>query len=85
MHGIQVVLDAVADMRRGRLHGIAGKVSVPGSGLNLCMAQQLSDHRQAFAECQRARGKDVPEVMNSHILKFRARPTEAGAKDAGGR
>ncbi|MCE2521383.1 MAG: hypothetical protein J4G15_16585 [Alphaproteobacteria bacterium] len=33
LHGIQVALDAVADARRGRLHGIAGKVSVTGGRL----------------------------------------------------
>ena len=57
--GIKILLDAVADARRGSLHGIAGKVSVRGGDLHLGVAQQLGDHRQPLAERQRARGEGM--------------------------
>ena len=31
---MQILLDAVADARRGGLHGIAGKVGIPGGRLH---------------------------------------------------
>ena len=38
------------------------------------MAQQLADHRQAFAQRQRARGKAMPEIMNAHVVETGACP-----------
>ena len=48
--GLQILLDAVANARRGRLHGIAGKVGVAGGRLDLGVTEQLADHRQSLAE-----------------------------------
>ena len=55
----KVPADALGDARRGRLHGIAGQVSVPRRGLNQGVAQELADHSQALAERQCTRGRGV--------------------------
>ena len=45
---MQILLDAVADARRGRHHGITGKVSVPGGRLHLGVTEQFSNHGQTL-------------------------------------
>ena len=52
------------------LDGVAGEMSVAGSGLHLGMSQQFADHGQAFPKRQRTGGKAVAEVMNSNIVKL---------------
>ena len=66
---MQILLDAVADTRRGGLHGIAGEMSVPGGRLYLGVTEQFADHWQTLPERQRARGEGVAKVMNAHILQ----------------
>ena len=68
----EIVVDAVADARRGRLHGIAGKVGVTGGCLYLGVTEQLTDHRQAFAQRQRARGEGVAQVVKGELRRPQA-------------
>ena len=50
--GIEVPIDAIANARAGCLDDVAGEVSIPGGRLDLCVPQELTNHRQTFAECQ---------------------------------
>lgn len=59
----EVVPDASGDPRRGVLDGIPRQMSVPGSRLNLGMAEQLSNHRETLAQGQRPRSIGVPYFM----------------------
>ena len=67
--GRQVPADAPGDPRRSVLDGIPGKVRVAGCRLNLGVAEQLPDHREALSQGQRPRSIRVPLVMNSQILR----------------
>ena len=53
----EIVVDALADLRRGGIYGIAREMSVPGGRLQLGVTEQLSDHREPFAERMRAQEK----------------------------
>lgn len=74
---IQIVVDAVAGPRRGGFHGISGKVGVAGGCLHLGVTEQLADHREPLAECQRAGGKGVAKVMDADVVEFGTRPDAA--------
>ena len=76
---MQILLDAVPDTRSGRLHGVPVEMSVPACGLRLGMAQQLADHRQPFAERQRA---DTKEWRKSWIRTW-LRPARARMRRQG--
>ena len=67
---MQILLDAVADARRGRLHGITGKVSVPGGRLHLGVTEQFSNHGQTLTERQRARGEGMPDIIPMNRNRF---------------
>jgi len=45
-------------------------VGVPCSGLNLPVTQQLPDHLKAFFEREGPGHKDVPQVINSHVIEI---------------
>ena len=66
---MQVLLDAVADARRGGLHGIVGKVGVPGGRLHQGVTEQFADHRQGLARRQRAASEAVSEIVQQNVLK----------------
>ena len=60
--------DSARDAVRGGLDRIVGKMRIPGSGLDLSMSEQLSDHRQTFSDEQTATGKGMPQVMDAHVI-----------------
>ena len=66
---MHVLLDAVADARRGGLHGVAGQMCVPGVRLHLGVTEQFTDPREPFTERQRARGEAVPKVMDTDVIE----------------
>ena len=66
---VHVGLKAVSNPRGGGLHRVARKVSVTDGRLDLTVAEELPDHRQAFTEREGPRDKAVGEVMNSHVLE----------------
>ena len=42
--------NAVAHARTRRFHGFVGEVRIPRGGLDLCVTEQLADHRQRLPE-----------------------------------
>ena len=69
--------DSVRDAVRGGLDRIVGKMRIPGSGLDLSMSEQLSDHRQTFSDEQTATGKGVAKSRLS-ATTLRAFPVPDG-------
>ncbi len=59
--------DARRHSFRRRLHGISRKVCVAGSRLHLGVAEQLTDHGQALAESDGARGEGVAQIVDAHV------------------
>ena len=59
----KIAVDAVADAGRGGLDSVAGEVGVAGCRLNLRVAEQFPDHRQALVEGERVRGRGVRQVV----------------------
>ena len=53
---------AVRNPLGGGLHRVPCKVGVAGGRLDPTVAEELSDHRQAFAEGESPGGKAVPKV-----------------------
>ena len=66
--------DAAGDLGSGRLHRVPRQMRVSRRDLNLRVAEQLPDHRQALAQRQRARGKAVPQVVDAYVAQAGARP-----------
>ena len=54
---------------RGGLHGILCKVGVTVGRLHVAVTEELSDHRQAFAQGERPRSVSVVNVMNAHVVQ----------------
>ena len=54
--------DAGGDLLRCRLHRVGGEVGIAGRRLDLGVAEQLADHRQAFAKGHGARREALAEV-----------------------
>ncbi len=54
-------------------------MDVARRGLNLPMAKQFADHRQALAERQGARVKGVPQIVSAQVIQFRAGAEEQQA------
>ena len=52
-----------------RAHRVAGEVGIARRRLDLCVAEQLADHRQALSKRQGAAGKAVAQVVNAHIVE----------------
>ena len=48
---------------RGGLHGVSCDVSIAGGSLDLAVAKELADHRQAFAESESPGREGVTQVM----------------------
>ena len=74
---MEILRDAVADTHRGRLHGIAGQVCVPGGRLHLGVTEQLADHREPFAKRQGPGREAMAEVMDAHAVELGTRPDAA--------
>ena len=71
---IEIPVDAVSDAGGGGPDGVAGEVGVAGGRLDLCVPQELSDHRQALAKRQSARSERMAEVMDPYIVEPGALP-----------
>ena len=71
---LQIAVNAVSDPCGGCLDGVTREMGVASGGLNLGMAQQLSDHRQPLAKCEGPRGKAMAEVVDAHVVEFRFLP-----------
>ena len=56
------------------VHGVARQMRIACRGLDLAVAEQLSDHRETFAERQRPRRVTVSEIVDTHILEVGPRP-----------
>ena len=63
--------DAVCDARRGSLDGAPGQMRIARSRLNLRVAKQAADRRQALREFQRP-GRVAPRADPSHGLRGQA-------------
>ena len=61
--------DVVGDAGCGVPDGVAGEVGVAGGGLDLGVAQQLRDHRQALAEGKGAARVGVAQVVDAHVVE----------------
>ena len=66
--------DAPGDSLRGLLHRIPRQMRVPGRGLHLAVAQQLSDHRQALPQRQCAAGIRMTQVMDPDAVQAGPHP-----------
>ena len=69
------------DARPRGLHGFIGQVCIARRGLDLGVTEQLPDHGQALPERQGAGRKAVPQVVDPHVVEFRA-GRGYGARDA---
>lgn len=57
---VQIVLDAVTDVRGGGFHVVPGRAYVSGGRLDLHVTRRFSDHRQSCARGQGPLSKDMP-------------------------
>ena len=57
---VHVVREAVGNSYGGGLHRLPRKVGVAGGRRDLAVAEELGDHRQAFAEGERPGREAVP-------------------------
>ena len=60
---------AVGDPLSGVMDRIARQMSVARRGLDVAVAEQLSDHRQSLPERQRTRSEAVAQVVSSAIRR----------------
>ena len=65
--------DAHGDPLRGLVHRVSREVRVARRGLDLSVAQQTSDHREAFSQRQGAAGVRMAQVVQPDVMKSRAR------------
>ena len=49
-------------------HGLGGKMGVPRRGLDLRVAEELADHRQALTRRHGSGGKGVAQVVDADVL-----------------
>ena len=63
------VREAVRDPVGGSLHRVPRKVGVACGRLDLAVAEELADHRQAFTEGESPGREGVSEVMESYVLE----------------
>ena len=61
--------DAPGDPCRGGLDRVPSQMRVSGGRLNLGMAEQLPDHREALAQGQRPRRIRMPDVVDAHVVE----------------
>ena len=66
---VHVVGEAVRDPVGDGLHRARRKVGVAGGRLELGVAEELGDHRQALAERERPGRERVTKVMEPHVLE----------------
>ena len=66
---IQVSSKADRNPLASGLHRIPCKVGVPSGGLHLPVAEESTDHRQAFTQGEGPRREGVAEVVNSYVLE----------------
>ena len=52
----------------GILDRIGGEVGISGGGLNLCVAEELTDHRQALTGGNRRGGEGMAQVVDSDVF-----------------
>ena len=62
--------NAPSDSCGGSLDRVPGQMRVSGGRLNLGMAGQLPDHREALAYSQCPRGIRAPKDVNPHVVQM---------------
>ena len=68
--------EALGDSSCRFVHRVSCQVSIPRGGFHLAVTQQLADHRQTLAECQRSGRERVAKVMNPDIVQAGACPDD---------
>ena len=70
----EIPADAPGDPCCGGLDRVARQVRISGGRLDLGVAQQFPDHREALAQGQRCRSKRMAKVMDTRVVEFRLLP-----------